>query len=235
MMIVRAYLVVSNAIMMAGWANVFRIIVLHDSQLMLQEEEEEGSALFCNETLKPALGMALTLSFIEVLNALMGVTRSKPHLALLFSCVRAGVSYWIAPLLVFSPRHHHTNYCRAWQTMMTVTAWSFGDSIRFACFCLDSLVPGGLRVAKAVRYTVAPLLFPIGFGGEFLMIVAAARNGRPLLFAVAALWPFGFYVLMKQLIKQRRKFFATSAANNAAKASSRTSAPKEKAAKVKAV
>jgi Protein tyrosine phosphatase-like protein, PTPLA len=82
--------------------------------------------------------------------------------------------------------------------MLTITAWSFGDTIRFACFCLDSLVPGGLHLAKAIRYTVAPLLFPVGFGGEFLMILAAAKNGRPLLFAVAALWPFGFYVLMSQ-------------------------------------
>jgi hypothetical protein len=104
-----------------------------------------------------------------------------------------------------------------------------GLVFRFACFCLDSLVPGG-RLAKAVRYTVAPLLFPVGGGGEFLMVIAAARDGRPLLFALAALWPSGFYSLMNQLIKQRRKFFATLT-TTATVGTISTSAPKKKAAK----
>jgi Protein tyrosine phosphatase-like protein, PTPLA len=191
---------------------LFKIVVFNFAEL----RNVENNHLFCDDTLRPALAMALTLSFIEVVNALVGVTRSKPHLTLFFSLVRTGVSYWIAPLLP---------HCGVWQTVMTITAWSFGDTIRFACFCLDSLVPGGLRLARAVRYTVAPLLFLVGAAGEMLMVIAAARDGRTLLFVMVAIWPFGFYALMNQLIKQRQKFFATSC----------TSAPKMKATKVKAV
>jgi hypothetical protein len=60
---------------------------------------------------------------------------------------------------------------------------------------------------KSIRFTVGPILFPIGAGGEFLMVVLAATGRRPKLFIAAALWPIFFYPMMKQLLKQKRKHF----------------------------
>jgi hypothetical protein len=153
----------------------------------------------CEERLTPALSLALYLSFLELFNALVGVTKSKPHQVLLFSIVRFGVEMLAAPLLP----------CGSWQHLLTVFCWSSGDTVRFFCFAWDNLVPGG-RMAKAVRYTVGPLLFPFGALGEMLMVIAAAQDGRPKMYIAALLWPAGFYPLFTQLLKQRKKFFARS-------------------------
>jgi len=187
---VRAWLLLTNSTMMIGWARVLRI--LYRKFALIQDPTQP----VCLQELTPDLILALMLSFLEFFNAMVGVTRSKPQQVLLFSMIRAGVELLAAPML----------NCSAWQHLLTVTCWSLGDTIRFGCFVLDNLVPGG-RVAKAVRYTVGPILFPIGATGEMLMVMAIAADGRPYLYLAAALWPLGFYPLMKQLLKQRRKFF----------------------------
>jgi hypothetical protein len=51
-------------------------------------------------------------------------------------------------------------------------------------------------------------MFPLGTVGEMAMVIRAAMNGRPILYVAAALWPAGFFPLMKQLLRQRRKHFA---------------------------
>ncbi|KAL3910318.1 MAG: hypothetical protein SGILL_007740, partial [Bacillariaceae sp.] len=65
-------------------------------------------------------------------------------------------------------------------------------------------------VAKTVRFILGPILFPIGAFGEMMMVVAAARDGRPKAYIAAALWPVFFYPMMKQLLKQRRKHFQSA-------------------------
>jgi hypothetical protein len=63
---------------------------------------------------------------------------------------------------------------------------SFGDLVRFGCFTVDTAVPG-IRMVKSVRFTVAPILFPIGASGEMLMVILAASDNRPMMYAAAAL------------------------------------------------
>jgi hypothetical protein len=111
--------------------------------------------------------------------------------------VRTGVEVLVTPLIT----------CGAWQHLATALFWSFGDTIRFGCFAVDEAFPQAGTHAKSVRYTVGPMLFPLGAAGEMLMVLRAAMDGRPLLYIAAALWPLGFYPLMKQLRRQRKKHF----------------------------
>jgi hypothetical protein len=150
--------------------------------------------------LTPDARMATVIGFLELFNAMLGATRSNPLQVLLFCTVRAGVEHLVASMLAS---------CSEWQHLLTVFMWSLGDTIRFGCFLLDVLVPGA-RVAKTIRYTFGPLLFPLGALAEMLMVIKLAqRSGPKILYLVAMLWPVGFYPLMKQLLKQRRKFFQT--------------------------
>jgi Protein tyrosine phosphatase-like protein, PTPLA len=176
---------------MYGWAKVLRTFYRHWWAL-----QDVGSSV-CLLKLTPDVRMATLGGFLELFNAMLGSTRSNPRQVLLFCVVRAGVEYLVAP---------HLPSCSQWQHLMTVFLWSLGDTIRFGCFFLDSMVPGG-NFAKSVRYTVGPVLFPLGALGEMLMVIALAQHtGNKLLYAAAMLWPVGFYPLMKQLLKQRRKF-----------------------------
>jgi hypothetical protein len=186
----RSWLLVSNAAMMIGWAKVLKLLFRNWRSV------HDPLSPVGLDLLTPAVVQALSISFLEVFNSLVGVTRSKPLQVLLFAVVRFGVQVIVAPLLP----------CTAWQHLLTVFCWSLGDTIRFACFVLDNLVPKG-HIAKAVRYTVGPMVFPFGATGEMLMVLAVARNDRPLFYLAALLWPAGFYPLFVQLLAQRRKFF----------------------------
>ena len=185
-------LVTTNLVMFAGWAHVIYVFVTAGLDNLSDFKSE-----ICEDRLRPALYMALTVSAIELLTCMIGLTRSNPIQVLLFASVRAGVEILITPLIG----------CGAWQHLFTALCWSLGDSVRFACFTLDGIVPGG-TLAKSIRYTFGPIMFPLGTAGEMFMVIRAAMNGRPILYLAAALWPAGFYPLMKQLLKQRRKHFA---------------------------
>lgn len=190
-------MVLTNGAMMFTWATAARLI-FRKHALILDPESD-----VCEAELMPAVLMALCFSFAETFNAAFGITNSKPAFTLLFSVVRFGVEVLAAPLLPS---------CSAWQHILTVASWAVGDMIRFGCFLLDTLVPGG-RVAKRIRYSVGPILFPIGAAGETLMIIAAASDGRPWMYVLVPLWGGGFYPLFKQLLRQRRKFFASLSAD----------------------
>lgn len=188
----RITLVVTNAVMMAMWARVLFVIISIGIKTLASDDKQ------CEDTLTPVLLHALAASYLELFNSFIGLTRSNPIHVLLFSTVRAGVELLVAPLLP----------CGCWQHLLTVICWSLGDVVRFGCFALDSLAPDQMgSIVKSVRYTVGPILFPFGAGGEMLMVIRAASEGRPDMYVAAALWPAGFYPLMKQLLKQRRKHF----------------------------
>jgi hypothetical protein len=207
---VRLWLIASNCAVMVGWVRVL-VYVLWTTTAA----KDDRSSLHhsCEDDLTRALHTALLLSFVEVLNALVGVTRSKPLQVLLFAMVRFGVEQWVAPLLQSSSPH-----CAAsWRHLLTVACWSLGDSIRFGCLAMDNIVSGGSVWAKSVRYTVGPILFPVGFAGEMLMVLAAARArptpmARWAMYGAASLWPVGFYPLYAQLLRQRRKFVSSQLA-----------------------
>jgi hypothetical protein len=185
-------MIVSNWTMMYSWAKCLRTFYRHWKDL------QNVLSPLCLGTLMPDARMATVVGFLELFNAMMGNTRSNPRQVLLFCIIRAGVEHLVAPVLAS---------CSQWQHLLTVFMWSLGDTIRFGCFLLDALVPGG-RFAKAIRYSVGPVLFPLGALGEMLMVINLAQHsGFRLLYLVAMLWPLGFYPLMKQLLKQRRKFF----------------------------
>lgn len=193
----RSWLLMTNATMMIAWARTLRVLYRNFDSLSSVDGSSDN---VCLGTLSDYTKLALIISFFEVTNAGMGFTRSKAHFVLLFAVIRIGVELLVAPL----------SACNSWQHMLTVFCWSLGDTVRFGCFVLDQLVPGG-TLAKSVRYTIGPLLFPFGAAGEMLMVVAAAADGRPLLYLAAVLWPAGFYPLWKQLLRQRRKHFSKQA------------------------
>jgi hypothetical protein len=192
----RSWLLMTNATMMIAWARTLRVIYRNSDTLLASSVDGTASDA-CQGILTDYTKLALVISFFEVTNAGMGFTRSKAHFTLLFAVIRIGVELLVAPLIP----------CNSWQHLLTVFCWSLGDTFRFGCFVLDQLVPGG-TLAKSVRYSIGPMLFPFGAAGEMFMVVAAAADGRPLLYLAALLWPVGFYPLWKQLLRQRRKHFA---------------------------
>jgi hypothetical protein len=171
------------------WLRVVVVFATHGWGILAHNE-------LCNERLSPAVLWALGISLVELITSAFGVTRSRPMQVLLFASVRSGTELLVTPLIT----------CRAWQHLFTVLCWSTGEVVRFGCFAFDGINPRA-RFAKSIRYSLGPILFPLGAAGEMLMVIRAASYGRPWLYLAASLWPLGFYPLMKQLLKQCRKHF----------------------------
>ena len=140
------WLTICNLITAVAWGRVAMIVFTTGLGQLL---DTESSA--CTETLGPAVKLALVISFVEVLNSIAGFTRSPLAAVLLFSCTRAGVEYLVAPLIP----------CGSWQHVLTVSMWGLGDLVRFGCLAVHTAFPS-VEVAKSIRFTVGPLLFPIG-------------------------------------------------------------------------
>mmetsp|Transcript_10075 Transcript_10075/g.18882 ORF Transcript_10075/g.18882 Transcript_10075/m.18882 type:complete len:208 (+) Transcript_10075:194-817(+) len=155
----------------------------------------------CSNFLRPKTVLALLVSGIEILNSILGLTKSKPHQVILFSVTRAAVELLLAPLIP----------CNAPEHLWTVGCWALDGPFRFGCFGIDSFMTlcgfEARPIIKSIRYTVSPLIFPLGAGGEMFMVLRAARDGRPGLYFAASLWPIFFYPLMMQLLNQRKKHF----------------------------
>jgi len=200
----RLWMIATNFAMTAAWA---RVLVILAAQQMSDDDQNESS---CVRNVVPAAKLALGVSFLELLNAVLGVTRSKPAQVLLFSVIRFGVELLVAPLL---------ESCNAWPHVLTVFCWSAGDTVRFSCFLIDNVIGGTL--AKTIRYNGPLLLFPLGAVGEMIMVISAALRkegtGKVGMLVAASLWPLGFYPLFTQLLKQRRKFYKAQTEANKAK------------------
>jgi Protein tyrosine phosphatase-like protein, PTPLA len=186
----RIVLISTNTATCLSWLRVLVILLLHNRSLW-----ESGD--ICENKLRPALFTSLAISTIELVTALCGFTRSKPLQVLLFASVRTGTEVLVTPLIG----------CTSWQHLFTVGCWSLGEVIRFGCFALDGIITDS-KLAKSIRYFVGPILFPLGASGEMCMVLRAASMGRGHLYLAAFLWPAGFYPLMRQLLRQRRKHFA---------------------------
>lgn len=191
----RAILIGTNGITCLVWLRVVLVYLVQGWGALSSEDA-------CDEILRPALFVALAVSaLVEIGTSATGLTRSSIIQVLLFASVRTGTELWVTPLIG----------CGADQHLFTALCWSLGEVVRFGCFAVDQAMgeKGGSHLAKSIRYSVGPILFPLGAGGEMLMVIQAGYlNSRPILYAAASLWPLGFYPLMKQLLKQRRKHFA---------------------------
>ena len=248
------WLVLCNICVAASWLKVFTLIVtyllseqqqLADSKADAAEtgvEMEDNS--FCELQIRPAVYTALMTSFIEVVNSLLGFTKSPLPAVLLFSCTRFGVEQFIGPKIP----------CTCWQHLLTVACWSLGDTVRFSSLAIVTLAASTTTnttsntttgenttgsssssstknsssstpslterisyVAKSIRFTVGPVLFPIGASGEMFMVILAGTstttgnsNNKLWYYGAAALWPVFFYPMMVQLLKQRRRHFSSS-------------------------
>jgi Protein tyrosine phosphatase-like protein, PTPLA len=197
----QGWLIVTNALMMLAWASVLVFLIGSKSTTLLNYNQD-----VCDASISSCIKLALYISFLELFNSIIGVTKSKPQQVLLFSIIRFGVETIVTPQLKFG--------CSSWQHIFTVICWSFGDTIRFGCFLFDIILTRS-KVAKSIRYTIGPILFPLGTMGEMLMVIAVANQAevlrnKILIFGAASLWPVGFFYLFKQLLRQRRKFFRES-------------------------
>lgn len=187
-------LFIGNAAINIMWFRVFLIFFFNG----LWDVDET----ICTETLRPRIIHALAVSGIELFNSIFGLTKSKPSQVLLFSSVRTGVELIASPYLPCNSIYH----------LFTVLCWSLDGIVRFGCFGLDALLFlcgfGSVPFIKSVRYTFGPLLFPLGAGGEMIMVLCiAVQTGRWSVYFAASLWPLGFYPLMKTLLKQRKRHF----------------------------
>lgn len=193
-MIKQFILFIGNASIHIMWFRVY-LLFFHHGFIDIDNS-------LCTNTLQPRIQHALFISGIELFNSIIGLTKSKPQHVLLFSSVRTGVEFIAAPHLE----------CNSIPHLFTVFCWSLDGIIRFGCFGIDALLLllgyGSLPWIKSIRYTFGPMLFPLGAGGEMMMVLSIARKtGRWSVYFAASLWPLGFYPLMKTLLKQRRRHF----------------------------
>jgi hypothetical protein len=146
-----AILFLGNAVIHIAWTRVLWSLAF-----------EEINDDTCYSIIKPKTMTALMVSSIEFVNAVLGLTRSKPHQVLLFASVRAGVEIMVAPLIP----------CSSYQHIFTILMWSLDGLIRFGCFGIDAFLSlfgkSSPSIIKTIRYTVGPLLFPLGAGGEMV-------------------------------------------------------------------
>eukprot|EP00928_Gymnodinium_smaydae_P078141 TRINITY_DN61804_c0_g1_i1.p1 TRINITY_DN61804_c0_g1~~TRINITY_DN61804_c0_g1_i1.p1 ORF type:complete len:231 (+),score=22.29 TRINITY_DN61804_c0_g1_i1:74-694(+) len=195
----RFILFATNATVAVMWLRVLLVLFEHGWDGIIGSASGKN---VCEQSLAPRVLVALGVSAVELVNALIGLTRSNPVQVLVFTAVRTMVECLIAPLCP----------CNQWQHVFTVACWAFGDVCRFGCFAVDAVVadsPTASWYVKAVRYTVGPILFPFGAGGEALLTLVAASTGHTWMYGLVPLWPVGFYPLMKQLLKQSKKHFST--------------------------
>lgn len=239
--------------------------------------------MFCIDYMTPILRRVLLLNYWEVLNSVLGYTKSNPIYVFIFVTARVCIEYYITPLLQASSSNGGGG-CIQYCHLYTVLCWSLGDTIRCGCFFLTTLVLmiynndnnttkenkmnrnndnnkeeaeshhsisltlqqqnqeeeekkknriihdqqqsamiTSINTIKYIRYTMGPILFPLGVIGEICMLARAAMTVSTtttttaasyycysiLLWIVVLLWPFGFYPLMIQLLKQRQKFIAS--------------------------
>lgn len=120
-------LLITNAAMMLAWANVLMRLFAADWVAIYDDKQTA-----CASHVGKSVTIALCVSFLELVNALFGVTKSKPHQVFLFSVVRLVVEIVVTPNL--------EKNCSAWQHIMTVVCWSVGDSVRFGCFFFDMIL-----------------------------------------------------------------------------------------------
>jgi hypothetical protein len=179
----RAWLLLSNATMMIGWAKVLKALYHNWASLM----DVSQPSVACLQVLDMEARIAVLIGFLEFFNAMTQMTKSSPVQVLLFCMVRASVELLVAPLML--------PICNNWQHVATLVCWSLGDTIRFWCFTLDVLVPGGMIMVVSLAY----------------------QKDWKILYLVAALWPVGFYPLMKSLLRNRRRFFSPSEDTSKAK------------------
>ena len=206
----RVWLIGTNACMMLSWMRVLVVLGTFYGNNLQSVLDPSDTARFtrtlCNDQFVPMVHSALLTSFIELFNSITGLTRSKPAQVLLFASIRFGVEHIVGSSISTCPS--------ALSHVATVLCWSLGDSIWFGCFFLDSVASNGSRWAKYVRYTVGPILFPLGTLGEMFMVLTMAvdtyridkLHSISMCFAALILWPIGFYSLFTQLLQQRRKF-----------------------------
>jgi Protein tyrosine phosphatase-like protein, PTPLA len=175
--------------------DTIRVVSYFDGRTAGPEPLSSLSPLLCDDV-RRSTSLALWISLVEVFNCVAGFTRSPLPAVLLFSFTRLGVENIVGPLLP----------CTSWQHLLTVFSWSLGDTIRFGSFAINTMDPT-VTLAKSVRFTIGPILFPLGAFGEMMMVVLVASRGRPAVYVAAALWPVFFYPMMRQLLAQRRKHF----------------------------
>jgi hypothetical protein len=185
------WIALTNLVIATSWAiclvKALRYVWLDDRDL-------DGEAC---ENLGVSVQHALLVSFLELVNALLGLTRSPILAVLLFSWTRFGVERLVSPMIPCDNFYH----------LLTIICWSLGDVVRFSTFFINTIAPG-IIIVKSIRFTVGPILFPIGAFGEMMMVIVAGKlNKKPILYIAASLWPVFFYPMFQQLLKQRRKHF----------------------------
>ena len=201
----QAWLMTTNFVIAVMWARAFSTGLtvgwMALSSRSGNDEQESSSSVdnICLDDLGGSVKVALYASFLELFSSLLGITRSPIWAVGLFSCVRFGVEKLVAPMVP----------CTSWEHLLTVIVWGLGDTIRFGCFAMLSVFPGATML-KSIRFTISPLLFPVGAALEMLMVIrAGSENHKPILYVAASLWPICFYPMMQQLMRQRRKHFAS--------------------------
>ncbi|EPY52189.1 phosphoprotein phosphatase [Schizosaccharomyces cryophilus OY26] len=145
-----------------------------------------------------------TLALAEIFHSIFGFVKSSP-----FTTAMQVISRLILVWGVCYLFPHIINKSSIYLFM--ILAWSITEVVRYAFYAcnLTGAVP---KFLIWLRYNTFIVLYPIGAGSEFLLVLKTFRTAWNAFFlskivwtAATVIYPFGFYMLYTHMMSQRRK------------------------------
>lgn len=187
--VTKAYLVTYNLLLAYAWGSFLWAI----SRAILREVAKLQRADFGAVHSRSAAQHLIQVEFLallDVLHALLKLTRSSPAAGLLLLVIRLGTAYFGSIGTASFAGHPWTHAGFAAMAF----AWSLADVIRYLVYLQDWLA-GGRRVGGALtwlRYNLFLVLIPVGAVGETLQMVAYAKH----LQAAGSKWSYAVWALI---------------------------------------
>ncbi|EPX72205.1 phosphoprotein phosphatase [Schizosaccharomyces octosporus yFS286] len=153
-----------------------------------------------------------TLALAEVFHSILGFVKSSPFTTFIQVLSRLILVWGVCFLF---PQSINTSSIY----IFMILAWSVTEVIRYAFYAcnLAGSVPKWLLW---LRYNTFIVLYPIGAGSEFLLVLKTFRIAwntflisKIVWTAATVIYPFGFYMLYTHMISQRRKVLKLSKKN----------------------
>ncbi|KAL2920205.1 hypothetical protein HK105_200273 [Polyrhizophydium stewartii] len=197
--VILLWLLVYNFASLGGWAYVLFLLV----QSLVQTN---GDFTRSYAAVGDVVAVVQTGAVFEIAHALVGFVKTPVFTTAVQVASRL--------LLIFVTQHFEVPLIRengAFTTM--VLAWSITEVVRYSYYGLNLLgsQPGALVWA---RYTFFYVLYPLGAGSEFWLVLKASDlakeqygiGAQALAMIIIYTYPIGFWVMYSHMIKQRRKY-----------------------------
>ncbi|KAJ3035175.1 hypothetical protein HK097_004271 [Rhizophlyctis rosea] len=196
--VIKAYLLAYNFLSLAAWGYVLYLLI---SSLTKSNFDTTRSYAATFEYVK----WVQTAAILEVVHALLGFVRSPVGTTVMQISSRLFLVWAVVNLFPATEIRYH------WAYSTMIFAWSIADMVRYLYYGLNLLgsQPGWLLWC---RYNFFHILYPLGAGSEFLLILKSLESVRKfdsrlywVYGALACYWPIGLYTMYTYMISQKRK------------------------------